>query len=124
MSQNDIFKEKLAEIDERIEFLQSEIDLNKDLEVLHEIPEFQRVILDAYLDKESKRIYELLTTPTSLKREQLENLNDKMTSIRDFKGFFKQIIINATMAPEQIEGERQFREEVTAEASIIDVQEE
>ena len=124
MSNNDNFKEKLAEIDERIEFLQSEIDLNKDLEALHNIPEFQRVILSGYLEDEAKRIFELLTTPTSLKRDQIENLNDKLTSIRNFKGYFKQIIINATMAPEQIEDERKFRKEVTEEASIIDVTEE
>lgn len=124
MSNNDNFKEKLAEIDDRIEFLQAQIDLNKDLEALHNIPEFQRVILSGYLDDEAERIFGMLTTPSNLKRDQIENLNDKLTSIRNFKGYFKQIIINATMAPEQIQGERDFREEVTKEASIIDVTEE
>lgn len=112
------FKEELAQIDDRIKDFEKQIELHSALERLHENEDFKKVVLDGYLDKESQRIFELLTIPTNLKRDQLDNLMDMLTSIRNFKGYFKKIIIDATMAPEQMDEERAFRKEFTAQKSI------
>ena len=42
---------------------------------------------------------------------------DMMSSIRNFKGYFKTLIINAAMAPEELEAERLYRNEITAQAA-------
>lgn len=107
-------KEELAKIDERIESLEKNIQLHKDLEELHSDERFERVMTEAYFDKEAERIFGLLTTPTTLTRDQIDNLNDKMAAIRNVKSFFKTIIINATMAPDQIEEEKAYRKELNA----------
>lgn len=109
----DNLKKELAQIDERIESLQKDIQLGKDLEALHENEQFKNVILDSYFEDEAKRIFGLLTNPTPLKREQIENLNDKLATIRVFKEYFQTLLINANMAPEQIEEEEEFRKKIT-----------
>ena len=113
-------KEELKQIDKRIEELKENIALGEALERLHENEDFKKVILDGYFEKESKRIFGLLTTPTHLKRDIIENLNDKLGAIRIVKQYFGTVLINAQMAPEQIEEEEEYRKEVTASASIIE----
>ena len=104
---------KLDEIDATIEMHQKKIDLGKDLEALHEDERFQRVILDAYLDDEAKRLFGVLVEPSTLKRDVMENIIDKTSSIRNLKQFFAVMLQNAALAPEQMEEERAFRKEVT-----------
>lgn len=118
---NSNLKEELAKVDERIAMYQKQVDLGKMLEEMHEDPKFIAVIIEAYFDAEAKRIFELLVEPSTLSREKLENLDDKLAAIRNFKIFFKQILINANMAPMQIEEENTYRAELTAQDSIIDV---
>ena len=114
------FKQELAAVDERIADLENQIELHKALERLHENEDFQKVVLDGYFEKESERIFGMLVTPSNLKRDQIENLMDMMSAIRNFKGYFKTTIINASMAPEAIEEEREYRKEITRNESIID----
>ena len=118
MSEKDTLKQELAEIDGRIEELKEKIELGKALEELHEDERFKKVVLEGYFDEEAKRLFGLLTTPTSLKRDQLENVMDKLSAIRNFKGYFKEILLQAGMAPSQIEEEEAYRQQVTADASI------
>jgi hypothetical protein len=122
MEETSNFKKKLAEIDERIIKLQEEKELGEALERLHENEDFIKVILHGYFETEAKRIFELLTIPTKLKRDQLENLMDKMTAIRNYKQYFQTVLINAQMAPDQIQDEENYRKELTAEESIIDTE--
>ena len=112
MAEDANLKEDLEAIDKRIEELKEEIALAEALERLHENEDFKKVILDAYFEKEAKRLFELLTEPTSLKREQLENITDMLATIRYFKGYFKTILINAHMAPDQIQENDDYRVEL------------
>ena len=114
------FKDELAEIDKRIDDLKNQIEMHHALERLHENEDFKKVVLDGYFEKESERIFQMLITPSSLKREQIENLMEMMSSIRYFKGYFKTLIINAAMAPDELEAEQLYRQEVTAKESIDD----
>ena len=45
---------------------------------------------------------------------------DKMSAIRNYKHYFKTILIDAAMAPEQIEEEELYRQSITAENSLIE----
>ena len=110
----DTLKKELADIDARIELLKENIETGKSLEALHENPDFIRVIMNGYFDKEEKRIAGLLFNPTSLKRDQLENVMDKASAIRNYKQYFATVLIDANMAPSQIEEEELYRKEVTS----------
>jgi hypothetical protein len=120
MEETSNFKDELAQIDERIVELNKKIELHKALERLHENEDFKLVVMDGYFTKESERIFEMLTIPSNLKRDQLENLMEMMSSIRYFKGYFKTLILEAAMAPEEIKGEQEYRKEVTAHAASKD----
>ena len=108
------FDLELQKIDDRIAELKQDVELGKALEELHEDERFKLVILDGYFDKEEKRIAGLLFNPTSLKRDQIENMMDKATAIRNYKQYFQTLLINANMAPDQIAEEEEYRKEVTA----------
>ena len=113
--ENSNFKEQLAEIDERIIKLKENADAGKALEELHEHPAFIKVILEGYFEKEVARLSGLMFNPTSLKRDQMENIMDKATAIRSFKQFFNTVLIDANMAPDQIAEEEAYRKELTAQ---------
>ena len=117
---NSTLKEELAEIDSRIKLLKDNVELGEALERLHTNEDFQNVILSGYFEKESKRIFGLLVEPTSLKRDIILNLNDKLTSIRSFKQYFATVLINANMAPEQLTEEELFRTNFTADNALIE----
>jgi len=103
---------ELKKIDDRIIQLNKEIKLGADIEALHEDEKFINVIIEEYFEQEEERITGLLFNPTTLKREQIENVMDKATGIRNFKLFFKTLLINASMAPEQIVDEENYRKEL------------
>lgn len=115
---NEEVKNELQEIDARIEELNAKIRLADDLEELHKDERFIRVMIDGYFGAEAHRVFELLTTPTPLKRDQIENIEDKLSAIRNVKQYYQTILINARTAPEQIEEERQYRLEITARHSL------
>ena len=124
MEKNIELKTELDEIDGRIEILNYQIQLGKDLEELHEDERFKRVILDAYHDKEAERIFGVLVDPThQLKRDVMENLMHKLSAIRSMKQFIGTTLMNAHMAVEGVEEEEKFRNKVTA-SNVIDVVEE
>ena len=114
MADNANLKKELKDIDNRIDTLKKNIALGKDLESLHEDERFINVILKAYLEAEAERIFGVLTDSShNLKRDVMENLMDKMTSVRNIKQFFATTLMNASMAPEEIETEEAYRLEVT-----------
>jgi len=114
------FKSELGDVDNRISELKHLIELNESLERLHENEDFKNLILNGYLADEAERIFGLLTMPTNLKRDQLENLMDMLSSIRNLKGYFKTIIIGADNAQAQIDEEILYRQEITSQYAIID----
>lgn len=114
MEETSNLKEQLEAIDKRIEELENSIQAAKDLNELHEDERFKRLILDGYFEKEAERLFSVLVTPSTLKRDVIENIQDKLSSIRNLKQFFGVLLQNAHMAPEQIEEEKAYRKEVTA----------
>ena len=115
---NQEVKDELAQVDDRIADLQNQVELKEALERLHENEDFKKVVLEADFEKEADRVFGMLVEPSSLKRDSMENMMDKLTTIRNFKQFFSTTLINGHMAPEQIEGEQDFRKELTARNSI------
>ena len=113
MAKTNPLNEKLAEIDARIEELNNNIALAKALEELHENENFEKVILEGYLEKEAERLFGVLVEPSTLKRDVMENIQDKLTAIRNIKQYFGTVMQNAAMAPDQIAEEQAFRKEVT-----------
>jgi len=117
-------KKELENIDKRIEHLKANIELARALEDLHNDDErFKKVFIDGYFGDEANRLCEVLLEPSSLKRDVILNINDKISSIRNLKQFFGVIHQNAIMAPDQIIEEEEYRKKVTAAYSqdtIID----
>ena len=108
-------KTELADIDKRIEHLRANIELARALEELHtDDDRFKKVFLDGYFGDEANRLCEVLLEPSSLKRDVILNINDKISSIRNLKQFFGVIHQNAIMAPDQIVEEEEYRKQVTA----------
>ena len=124
MVENTNLKTKLEAVDARIEELEKNIQLGKDLEDLHNDPRFQNVILNGYMDKEADRICGVLLDPSHhLKRDVMENLMDKMTSIRTVKQYFGTTMMNGEAARDSLAEEEAYRLEVTKRNSIIDTEE-
>lgn len=113
-SNQDELKQQLAEIDDRIEVLKKQIEFKDALERLHENEDFKLVFLEGYFEAEAERVFTLLTEPTNLKRDQIQNVNDQLGAIRLTKKFIQTRLIDAAMAPEQIDDESKYRKEVTA----------
>ncbi len=106
--------EQLKLIDERIAHLKNNIKIGELIQELDKDERFKTVINEGYLDAEAKRLFEVLTEPSTLKRDVMENVMDKLSSIRNFKQYLVVQLQNANMAPEQIEEEEKYRTEVTA----------
>ena len=116
-------KEELEEIDNRIKEFKNLIKRKEDLESLFLDERFQNVILSGYLETESERIFGVLLDPThNLKRDVMENLIEKMMSIRNIKQFFRVISQSADSAIDQLGELEDYRVSVNSRDSIIDVE--
>ena len=104
---------QLELIDKKISQLKKNIDLANTLAELLEDDRFKSIILDGYLDDEAKRLFGVLVEPSTIKRDIMENIHDKLNSIRNLKQYFAVIGQNAEMAPEQIIEEETYRKQVT-----------
>ncbi len=113
---------ELAEIDGRIKFLKENIEIGEAIERLHNNEDFKLVILKGYFDREAERIFGVLTDPNEYKRDMLQNMNEKLGSIRNLKQYIGVQLRNADMAPSEIEEEESHRLKVT-ESNVIDVKE-
>jgi len=118
MENNSNLTEELELVDSRIEELKEMIEIKEALERLHKNEDFKKIILDVYLEKEAERLFKVLITPSTLKRDTIQNIEDKLSSIRNLKQFFGVIAQNAELAPIQIEDELEFRKQITQKYSI------
>ena len=107
-------KTTLEQVDERIVELEEQIEIGAALDRLHTNPDFTKVFLEGYLEAEAERLFRTLVTPSTIKRDAMENMMDKLTAIRNVKTYIKTCYQNAIMAPEQIEQEKLYRKEVTS----------
>ena len=113
MAEEITLKEALKEVDERAEELQAKLELAEDVRELEKDERFQRVIMQGYLSDEADRLFGVLVEPSTLKRDVMENIQDKLSSIRNLKQYFGVIGQNADMAPDQIAENEAYRKEVT-----------
>jgi len=104
--------------------LKEAIELNEHLQDLIQQKSFKAVIDSAYFEKEAERLKEVLVTPSTLKRDIMENVIDKFNAIRNLKQFFIVIEQNAIMAPSQIEEEIQFRKDITKHYAEKDLEDD
>ena len=114
MAEEITLKEALKEVDERAEELQAKVELAECVKRLEDNEDFKKVIIGGYLDDEAKRLFGVLVEPSTLKRDIMENIQDKLSSIRNLKQYFGTIGQNAEMAPDQIAENEAYRKEVTS----------
>ena len=80
-------KERIAEVDKSIEEQKAKIEFAEAIKELRKDPRFLLVIENGYFKGEGKRITECLLEPTPLKRDQIQNMVDMISSIRNLKTF-------------------------------------
>lgn len=80
-------KERIAEVDKSIEEQKAKIEFAEAIKELRKDPRFLLVIENGYFEGEGKRITECLLEPTPLKRDQIQNMVDMISSIRNLKTF-------------------------------------
>lgn len=114
----------LKEIDAEISINQSAIKLGADLEALKKDPKFISVIVNGYIDTESKKLFKILTDPSGASPYSQEKILLKLEAISDFIGyigneeFLGTVLTDAKIAPDAIAREREYRKEVTAEYAV------
>ena len=79
--------EKLKSIDESIAFYKKQVELSESIKRLKQNPDYIKVYEQAYFKDEGERISNVILEPNTLKRDQLENMLDMMSSIRNVKTF-------------------------------------
>lgn len=79
--------EKLKSIDESIAFYKEQVELSESIKRLKQNPDYIKVYEQAYFKSEGERISNVILEPNTLKRDQLENMLDMMSSIRNVKTF-------------------------------------
>ena len=79
--------EKLKSIDESIAFFKEQVELSESIKRLKQNPDYIKVYEQAYFKDEGERISNVILEPNTLKRDQLENMLDMMSSIRNVKTF-------------------------------------
>ena len=119
-------KETLEAVDARIDELNAQVELGQAIERLHNgeanADDFKTVILEGYMDAEAERLFGILTNPTFFKRDQMANTMDRLGAIRNLKEYFMVKLQEADAAPDAIEGENNYRSEVTAMPTSIDAE--
>ena len=104
---------QLNQVDDRIAALKLNIEKAEAVMRLEQNDDFKLIILDGYLGDEAKRLFEVLVEPSTLKRDVMENIHDKLNSIRNLKQYFGVLGQNSDMAPDQIVEEEDYRKQVT-----------
>jgi hypothetical protein len=121
MGESTILRDTLAGIDAAIEKYKRDIKRGEDLKILMENEQFKSVILDGYIEEESRRLFRILTDPTGAMPFTEDQLQLKLAAISTFKGYvgtkdhkgtILELAENATL---MIAREEDYRREVTAE---------
>lgn len=107
-------KEELKEIDESIQHYQDIIKFAEAIKALQADENYKLVFEDGYFTKEAERLTKNLLEPTILKRDQIENIVDMVTAIRNVKTFLHYKLLDAATAEENIEQLQIMRSEVNS----------
>ena len=115
-------QETLQRIDKTIKILENDIATGEKLARLLKNQDFIDIILEGYLNRESKQLFSLLTDPSPpLSHHTPETIQQTLKGISYLKQYlgsesFEGIIMErARMAPDAIEVEQNYRLEVTSQ---------
>jgi len=104
----------LQKIDDELSVHKENVEIGEALENLSNNSDYKKVIEYGYFEKEGERLSRTLLAPSVLKRDQLQNMYDKMSAIRDLKVFLAVIGQNAAFSEEEIERLEEFRTDVVS----------
>ena len=124
MDNNEIIEQQLAEIDAEVQRVEGILEDAAAINRLNENEDFKRIVVDGYLDDEAKRLFNALIDPTFLKRDNLQNMMDKIGSIRDFKQYISVKMLNAAEAENTLQELKKIRAEVLDGKHLPDNEEE
>ena len=119
MESNSNLTVELHAIDTAIEREEDKIKRGEALERLMNNEDFKSVILNGYIDAESKRLFELLTQVPVPRQEILQGFGERLDSIRYMKEYIGTPTYPGTIrreaenAPEVILENEQYRKEIT-----------
>lgn len=120
MESNSNLTVELHAIDTAIEREEDKIKRGEALERLMNNEDFKAVILDGYLDAESKRVFELLTQVPVPRHEMLQGFSERLDAIRYIKEYIGtstypgMVRREAESAPSIIAEQEDYRKEITA----------
>lgn len=107
-------KERIAEVDKSIEEQKAKIEFAEAIKELRKDPRFLLVIENGYFEGEGKRITECLLEPTPLKRDQIQNMVDMISSIRNLKTFLMFKEADGGNALHEIESLEEYRTRINS----------
>jgi hypothetical protein len=129
MTEEVILRETLKATDSAIAKKEADIKRGEALERLKQNPDYQLIIEQGYIESESKKLFDTLTDPSGASVYTAEQIHLKLEAISHFKSYvgtddyIGEIKAAADAAPEAIERERLYRQEVTAEYSLLENEE-
>jgi len=113
----------LKDIEDSISENALAIERAEDLKSLKLDKRFQSVIIDGYINDESKRLFDILTDPSGASPYSKEKINLLLEAISHFKsyigtdGYEGTVDQDAMYALDANDKEREFRKKLTAEAA-------
>ena len=107
-------KERIAEVDKSIEEQKAKIEFAEAIKELRKDPRFLLVIENGYFEGEGKRITGRLLEPTPLKRDQIQNMVDMISSIRNLKTFLMFKEADGGNALHEIESLEEYRTRINS----------
>jgi len=101
---NPVIKAAMA----NIEANSKAVELHEALKRLQNNPDYKLVIEESYFSNEKERVAEILTEPTVVSRDIVENLMDQLTSIRNVKSHLELIAVRARNAAKYIKDDEEI----------------
>jgi len=112
---------ELQSFDKSIEEHKKNVLVGEALERLKNNPDFKLVIEEVYFEDESKRVLNNLLTPNITRRDTLEDMADRLGSIRNLKAFIGtpefagSVLSKAENSEEEINFAEQNRKDLIAD---------
>jgi hypothetical protein len=124
---DDELKSELKAMEERLKFAQKKKSFFDALQNLKSNKDFQTLFIDGYLNEESDRLLELIIgskdditrPPIFLKRDELDNVTDKLKSIRDLKAYLLVVEQNGSQVDSEIEEYNLYIKAIKSKLGIV-----
>ena len=122
---DDNLQETLAKTEEVIAEKEEAVSLGEALERLKENPDYKKVIIDHMIEAKSEELFKILTDPSGASPYSEEQIKLQLAVISYIKRqlgtdtYQAEILSSASSAKAQIDINRAFRKEITAEYSQL-----